>query len=453
MYAILDIETTGGQYNEEGITEIAIYRFDGHETTDKFISLINPEKEIQPFVVKLTGINDKMLKNAPKFYEVAKRIIEITEGCTLVAHNAQFDYRILQTEFNRLGYDYQRESLCTVELSQKLIPDQPSYSLGKLVRSLGIPVSDRHRANGDAMATLKLFKILLNKDRAKEILTTTVRTASTGILSQRLLDIVESVPGALGLYYMHNDKGEVIYIEKSRNLKTNINKKFTSASKKFRSLQKEMRAVTYEETGTELIAALKEYEELRINKPKYNRRGRVRPFKYILKRKMTESGYEALVTEPFKKQQNYITSFNTLPEANAFLKKLTADHRLCMKMNGLSESRKQCSAYDEGLCQGACIGKEATEAYNQRVASAVSAITLEEKNMIITGKGREIDEKSALLIEGGKLKGYAFVNLNHQLHVKEVMSSLLSPVTHDRYTRHIVEKYIRKQKRINIIHF
>ncbi|MEM6542851.1 MAG: 3'-5' exonuclease, partial [Bacteroidota bacterium] len=153
MYAILDIESTGGKYNEEGIMEIAIYRFDGHDVVDKFISLVNPEREIQPFVTKLTGINNTMLRSAPKFHEVAKRIIEISKDAVLVAHNAQFDYRILRTEFRRLGYDYQRKTLCTVDLSKKLLPNAESHSLGKLVRSLGIPVSDRHRANGDAMAT------------------------------------------------------------------------------------------------------------------------------------------------------------------------------------------------------------------------------------------------------------------------------------------------------------
>src|SRR5690606_16944638 len=176
MYAILDIETTGGKYNEEGITEIAIYRFDGHKVVDQFISLINPEIPIQPFVVGLTGINNEMLRNAPKFFEVAKRIVEITSDCILVAHNAKFDYRILSTEFSRLGFEYERESLCTVELAQKLMPGQPSYSLGKLARALGIPVSDRHRANGDAQATVKLFKMLLAKDSSKEILISSVRT-------------------------------------------------------------------------------------------------------------------------------------------------------------------------------------------------------------------------------------------------------------------------------------
>ena len=126
MYAILDIETTGGKYNEEGITEIAIYRFDGHEIVDQFSSLVNPERSIQPFVVNLTGINNQTLRNAPKFYEVAKRIIEITEDCILVAHNAKFDNRILTTEFDRLGYTYSKKTLCTVELSKKLIPNLPS---------------------------------------------------------------------------------------------------------------------------------------------------------------------------------------------------------------------------------------------------------------------------------------------------------------------------------------
>ena len=116
MYAILDIETTGGKYNEEGITEIAIYRFDGDQIVDQFISLVNPERPIQPFVINLTGINNEMLRHAPKFYEVAKRIIEITDGCIMVAHNALFDNRILTTEFDRLGYPYEKETLCTVEI-------------------------------------------------------------------------------------------------------------------------------------------------------------------------------------------------------------------------------------------------------------------------------------------------------------------------------------------------
>lgn len=185
MYAILDIETTGGKYDEEGITEIAIYKHDGEKITDQFSSLVNPQIEIQPFVQKLTGISSKMLSNAPKFYEIAKRIIEITEDCIIVAHNSVFDYRILQTEFRRLGYAFERKSLCTVVLSKILLPDQPSYSLGKLVRNLGIPFSDQHRAQGDAKVTVKLFELLLEKDLKKNILKTQVSSKHPNKVPQK----------------------------------------------------------------------------------------------------------------------------------------------------------------------------------------------------------------------------------------------------------------------------
>ena len=211
MYAILDIESTGGKYNEEGIMEIAIHRFDGDKVIDKFISLINPERDIQPFVVKLTGINNKMLRFAPKFHEVAKRIVEITDGAILVAHNAQFDYRIIRTEFRRLGYNYERKTLCTVDLSKKLLPDAESHSLGKLVRSLGIPVSDRHRANGDALATLKLFKLLLAKDLNKMILTEVVRAETLGEVTERQLRMVEAFHRPLVYIICTTKKGKLSF--------------------------------------------------------------------------------------------------------------------------------------------------------------------------------------------------------------------------------------------------
>ena len=109
-----------------------------------------------------------MLRSAPKFYEIAKRIVEITEGCVLVAHNAQFDNRILKTEFKRLGFSFERQNLCTVELSKQLIPDLPSYSLGKLVRSLGIPVSDRHRAGEMRLPQSNFLKCYLTKMLKKQ---------------------------------------------------------------------------------------------------------------------------------------------------------------------------------------------------------------------------------------------------------------------------------------------
>ncbi|PHQ55276.1 MAG: DNA polymerase III subunit epsilon, partial [Lutibacter sp.] len=270
MYAILDIETTGGKFNEEGITEIAIYKFDGHQIVDQFISLVNPEREIQPFVVNLTGINSEMLKNAPKFFEIAKRIVEITTDCVLVAHNANFDNRILTTEFRRLGFTFERKTLCTVELSKKLIPDLVSYKLGKLCRTLGIPISSRHRADGDAIATVQLFKLLLNKDTDKEIVKKAIKIINTKTIAPKLLAILDEIPSKTGVFYLYNKTKNILYIGKGKNIKKAVNQLFLRSSKKAKILQKKVVSVTFEETGNELIAQLKFNDELKAYKPAYN---------------------------------------------------------------------------------------------------------------------------------------------------------------------------------------
>jgi DNA polymerase-3 subunit epsilon len=270
MYAVIDIETTGGQYDEEGITEIAILRYDGHVVVDKFVSLVNPEREIQPFVTKLTGINNKMLRKAPKFHELAKRIVKITEECVIVAHNASFDSRILSTEFRRLGYDYNKKTLCTVELSQELIPGLESYRLGNLCRALGIPVASRHRAEGDAEATLQLFRLLMEKDLNKEIIRKSVKTSNPRTLAPKLRGILDDLPTRPGIYYVHNGTSNIMFIGKGKNIRKAVNQLFLRTSKRARELQETVVSVTYQETGSELIAQLKYLEELSKNKPAYN---------------------------------------------------------------------------------------------------------------------------------------------------------------------------------------
>ena len=157
-----------------------------------------------------------MVRNAPKFYEVAKRIIEITENCVLVAHNASFDYRMLRLEFRRLGFDFQRNTICTVEMSQRLLPSQESYSLGKLAHSLGIPLTDRHRANGDALATLHLFKLLITKDIEKTALTKYVKQNINNSISFHLLSILDTLPNELGIYYIYNKKVYHLFYQREK---------------------------------------------------------------------------------------------------------------------------------------------------------------------------------------------------------------------------------------------
>lgn len=453
MYAIIDIETTGGKFDEEGITEIAIYKFDGHEVVDQFISLINPEKPIQPFVVKLTGINSAMLRSAPKFYEVAKRIIEITEDCTFVAHNVGFDYRVIQTEFQRLGYYFKRNTLCTVELSRKLIPGMESYSLGKLVRSLGIPIADRHRASGDAMATVKLFQLLLRKDVEKNILTSLVKSTKIKGLSPKLLDIVESLPEKVGVYYIHNEKGEVIYIGKSKNIKKRVNQHFTGTSRKAKKIQIEVFTVTFELTGNELIALLKESQEIKINKPIYNVKQRKSILPWGLYLMKTSEGYEALRLLKADGRRKEITSFGSFQEGKNALFRITEQYQLCQKINGLYETNEACFSYKIKQCLGACVSKEETESYNARVEQFLEKNEFAHQNMVIIDKGKTIEEKSAVLIENGIYKGYTFFDLNYQITNVEVLQNILIPMQHNRDTKAIIQQYLRKNKHLKIIRF
>jgi DNA polymerase-3 subunit epsilon len=394
-----------------------------------------------------------MLRSAPKFFEVAKRIIEMTNDCVIVAHNASFDYRILRTEFRRLGYDFQAKTICTVELSKKLIPEQPSYSLGKLVRALGIPMADRHRASGDALATTKLFQMLLEKDLTKEIVKDFIKLEIEKGISPKLLDIVEHLPSRTGIYYVHNEKGKLIYIGKSRNIKKRINQHFTGTTTKCKKIQTEVFAVTYEETGSELIALLKESEEIKINKPIHNRAQRKSIFEWALYAEKDTNGYLNLKLQKADGRKKEITSFTTLQEGKNSLFRITAEYHLCQKLTGLYQTKKDCFQYKIKECDGACIGKISPEEYNARIQEFIDKNSFENQNMVLIDRGRTVNERSAVLIENGIYKGYAFYNLNYQITNIEILKNILIPMQNNRDVKSIIQGHIRKSKTLKILKF
>lgn len=418
---------------------------------DQFISLVNPERDIQPFVVNLTGINSNMLRNAPKFYEVARRIVEITEGCILVAHNAQFDYRILSTEFRRLGFDFERKSLCTVELSKDLIPDLPSYSLGKLVRSLGIPVTDRHRASGDALATVKLFKMLLDKDTSKSIIKKSIQLNPKNKINAKHLNIVDQLPSVTGVYYMHKADGEIIYIGKSNNIKSRVNQHFTSTNAKSKKLQLQVSEVTYQATGSELVALLKESEEIKRVKPKFNKALRRSIFTHALYSFKDDKNYLNLKLDLADGRKKSITTFSNAQSGKSFITRANDDFNLCLKLTGLQKTKTSCFNLEIKKCNGACIEKETPEVYNKRIEALIEKHSYSNKNMIIVDRGREVDERSAILIEDGVFKGIGFFNLNFQITNRKVLESIITPMENNRDSQHIIQNYLRKNKRLKII--
>lgn len=393
-----------------------------------------------------------MLKTAPKFYEVAKRIVEITEDCIIVAHNSSFDYRILRTEFKRLGFEFKRETLCTVELSKQLIPDQPSYSLGKLTRSLGIPVSDRHRANGDAMATVKLFKMLLTKDTDKSIIKNNIKKA---IIEKRInpnhKTIIEALPAVTGVYYIHDAEGKIIYIGKSNNIKQRINQHLTNNSRKSKKLQLQVASVTYEKTGSELVALLKESEEIKRNKPIHNRALRRHIFTHALYSYQDNNGYTILHIDIANGEKKPITTFTNRQSAKSFMFKVVEDYNLCQKLTGLYPTKQSCFNYTIKECFGACIEEEDPETYNNRVQQLIEKYSYENKDMLIIDKGRAIDERSVIYIQNGIFKGLGFFDLNYQITNTEVLESIITPMENNRDTQHIIQSYLRRNKRLKIL--
>ena len=392
-----------------------------------------------------------MLKNAPKFYEIAKRIVEITEDTILVAHNAQFDYRILKTEFKRLGFPFKRQTLCTVELSKDLIPDQKSYSLGKLVRSLGIPVTDRHRASGDALATVKLFKLLLTKDTNKTIIKESIKKEPKFQMEPRLIDIIDNLTSVTGVYYMYKADGELIYIGKSKNIKNRVNQHFTGTTPKSKKMQAQVATVKYEATGSELVALLKESEEIKRNKPILNRALRRSIFTHALYSFIDNNGYINLTIDKADGRKPCITTFSTRQSGRHFLEKMVEQFNLCQKLAGIYKTKTSCFHYEVKKCEGACIQKESPEDYNKRVQQLLDKYSYKNKNMVIIDRGREVDERSAILIENGIFKGFGFYNLNYQINNLEILQTIITPMENNRDQQHIIQSYLRKNKRLKII--
>lgn len=272
LYAVVDIETTGNGYKGQKITEISALIFDGKKIVDEFTSLVNPEQNIPTFITNLTGITNAMVRNAPKFYEVAKKVEEITKGTIFVAHNVNFDYNIIQAEFKSLGYDFKRKKLCTVRLTRKIIPGLPSYSLGNICSGENIPINGRHRAKGDAEATVELFRRLLERDdnfTINSFLNPRSRQATLPPLLDKI--VVDKLPETFGVYYFKNLAKEVIYVGKANNIKQRVISHFYDKKKKEQTMCLETADVSFTKTGSELLALLLESSEIKHIYPKFNR--------------------------------------------------------------------------------------------------------------------------------------------------------------------------------------
>ncbi|WKS95188.1 3'-5' exonuclease [Riemerella columbina] len=376
MYSIIDIESNGGAFREECIIEIAIYQFDGHQITDQFSSIINPEAKISFFVQKLTGITPKMVKTAPKFHEVAKRVIEITQNTTLVGHNVEFDYRMLKQSFKRLGYDFEIETIDTLPLAKKLIPDEASYSLGKLSKSLGFPIAEHHRAAGDARATLDLFKLLLTKDRAHEIIEAHHQERQAKTYLNHTKVITEHLPARKGIIYFQNADGKVLFFRYVEDIYRFAKTVFNAHSPRWHKLQKATTQVSFELAPSDLLAHLMASTQGLSIKSAFN---------YGLY-------FQDEIWTVAKSTRNALVKFRTLSQAKKALEYI---------------NQKQ---FNEGELK--------------------ALISVKNQNLLLTGQGRTRGEKSFILLENGKITGYGFYDWFSQISTYDKISKLKISVEH-----------------------
>ena len=456
MYAIIDIETTGGSARLEKITEIAIYIHDGEKITEEYTTLINPERNIPYFITSLTGISNEMVEDAPRFYEVARRIVELTEGKTFVAHNARFDYSFLRQEFGMLGYNFQRPLLDTVSLSRKLMPGHRSYSLGNLCNDLGIEINGRHRASGDAIATVRLFEMLLEKDRE-------TNPGNKGLIRNRkasklhpALDIskVGSIPEEPGVYFFYNEAGDVIYVGKSGNLfqrvNTHLSNNTTARSMEMRDM---IADVSWEKTGNELIALLLESYEIKAGKPLFNRAQRRTGFRWGIYSYRDENDYLRLEYRRATDDEVPLSVFTSREKARAKLEQIIETYSLCQKLCGMYDTEGACFHRQVSLCRGACCGEESAGDYNARALMALDEFIFTGRNFFIIDRGRDCEERSAIKIMNGKYVGFGFFNINDVGFGLTAIHECIKNAQDNNDIQVIIKGYLRRHKVEKIIEF
>ena len=455
MYTIVDIETTGGNNKTGKITEIAIYKFDGEKVVDEFVSLVNPERFIPPYIVNLTGITNEMVEGAPRFFEIAKSIVEITEGTVFVAHNAPFDYNFIKAEFASLGYEFERETLCTVKLSRKLLPGFPSYSLGNICQVLGIENNARHRAAGDALATVQLFKLLLDKNNGIIVPDDPYSPFSAGSLHPALsVETIKTLPEHTGVYYMHDENGNVIYVGKSKNIRKRVLTHLGNPkTKKGIELKQKTADISYQLTGSELVALLKESEEIKMLKPLYNRAQRRKRSSFGLYSYFDRKGYCRLLIKKNSGVEKPVVTFESMKGAVDALFDWVDEYNLCQQLCGLYDGSNGCFRYSMKQCAGACVGEEPALEYNARVQALLKDLSCKFENAVIVEKGRKDDERSVVVIENGSYLGFGWIDNSETVISPEQFKDYISFMDDNGDVRRIISGYLKKNKPEKIITF
>ncbi|WP_339839096.1 exonuclease domain-containing protein [uncultured Maribacter sp.] len=446
MYTIIDIETTGNGVKGNKITEISIFKYDGHEVIGEYTSLVNPQCEISSFITSLTGIDNNMVRNAPLLEEIIPEIEAITKDTIFVAHSVNFDYNVIKNEFKQLGHNFSRKKLCTVRLSRKLLPGYNSYSLGKLTAALGIPLTDRHRARGDAHATVLLFHKLLRAENAETVFKLFLNSKSQEATLPPALpkEEYDKLPSTPGVYYFKDEKGKIIYVGKAINIKKRVLGHFYDKKTKEITLCLETTSLDFEETGNELIALLKESADIKHLYPKYNSAQKRSIQQYGIFSYEDRNGIVHLAFNKIKMTPNPLAICYSPTEARQYLEALCNTFELCPKYCHLQENVTSCSHYKIKQCNGICSDLDLVDDYNERVQEALKSLKEIQSDLVIKTNGRNAEENAFVIIQENSYAGYGFVPKETAIEHMEDLETFIIPQKNTLETQRIVESYIRK---------
>ncbi|MEM9024664.1 MAG: exonuclease domain-containing protein, partial [Bacteroidota bacterium] len=408
MFAVVDIETTGGYASHHRITEVAVLVHDGQQVIERYQTLINPGKSIPFHITALTGISDDMVRDAPTFEEVAEEIAALTKDKVFVAHNVNFDYSFLKKEMEDAGVAFQRKKLCTVRMSRKLLPGLPSYSLGNLCKAVGIRLQGAHRAAADAEATTELLALLLAKDQDGTIEKAIKRTSREALLPPHVpRKEFEALPAKTGVYYFQDAKGKVLYVGKAKNIKARVTSHFSGKAVTWQKqhFMQHIHHLRFDLTGNELVALLLESEQIQKHWPRYNKAQKQQNVKYGIVHYEDRKGFMRLGVHRVRGNAQRMVDFHSAFEAREFLWRWVEAHGLCPSLCGLQNGTGPCRETATYTCNGACSGKETAETYNVRLHEATHAWKNDRSSFAIIGTGRKTGERAAVVVEKGKFLG------------------------------------------------
>jgi DNA polymerase III subunit epsilon len=455
VYAIVDIETTGGYASAGGITEIAIVIYDGEKIVDRYETLVNPIYTIPRYVQALTGITNEMVEQAPAFDTIAPKIYELLSNKVFIAHNVNFDYSFIKYHLDACGFDLNVKKLCTVRLARKLLPNLPSYSLGNLCRSLEIPIYNRHRAGGDADATAILFGKLLKQDAKGEILLMLKGRNKEQYLPPNLpVEQIKNLPQKPGVYYFHDQKGKVIYVGKAKSIYKRVSSHFANntATKQKQEFLRNIYHVSYQALATELMAFIYESLEIKKHWPVYNRSQKRFEHTYALYTFEDRKGYLRLAIEKKNRTMPPLYTFNLLVEGHHLLRKLMSQFQLCPKLCHLQATQQDCTADATHHCKGACREEESADIYNTRVMEAISHLEKELPTFALVEHGLHHKEQSCVFVEKGKFYGMGYIPSTADIRDRDALKDHLTQYSENDYIRGLIYQYANRypSKRVNL---